>query len=518
MEKQEWREAFHRQPAYYLFLDLTSPLSIHDLNTICQVLQDLTALSVSLKGTQRFSELGIYALSSRMKCIFPIQSVKNNYGKFQFSIECMQNTTALFTGKETFQTDQLSESLQDAIQQYETYYQGAIQHKEEWPQLQIMFFSAQPAQKIVKSVEESLSSIELAYIRQVNVVILRGRIFTSSFNSSDSKSHTQLQSSQCIFDNEEKENIIKSVLHVIEIETNSYQLESIFKCWLHDCGTDSVHLRIIVDKVVLHCDIKECLLNVESLPTTSQFLLFPNSSLPQPTTRVNPVSKQLSGSKVPVYTFEAISVVRKEGLCESLLFGHPYVAIATRCWKIDWGELERNQQQFTALVQYLNKNDLVLLAKRQSPKSTTSEKPLPSGFFAFLPSKNTLLVKSVASKELMMPLGEMELKEMPEDVKVEMEECLKNLEEKDIYNPLAISSGLYTFLSSSINKMNKSRPAANFIVPTICKDNDLRNKKKKCAVLPVAEVQVKKSRELTLQNDFMTASAMFKKRFPNNLE
>ncbi|GFV62840.1 uncharacterized protein TNCV_2815981 [Trichonephila clavipes] len=102
MEKLEWREAFHRQPAYYLFLDFTTPMSIHNLNTICKVLQDITALSVSLK-------------------------------------ECMQNTTTLLTGKETFETDQLTQSLQDAIQQYETYYQGAIQHKEEWPQLQVIF-------------------------------------------------------------------------------------------------------------------------------------------------------------------------------------------------------------------------------------------------------------------------------------------------------------------------------------------------------------------------------------------
>ncbi|GFR17704.1 uncharacterized protein TNCT_383391 [Trichonephila clavata] len=220
MEKLEWREAFQRQPAYYLFLDFTTPMSIHNLNTICKVLQDITALSVSLKGTQRFSDLGIYALSSRMKCIFPIQSVRNNYEKFKFSIECMQNTNTFLTGKETFETDQLTQSLQDAIQQYETYYQGAIQHKEEWPQLQAIFFTAQPAQKFVKCVEESLTSIELAYICQI--VILRGRIFTSSFNSSGTKSDSQLRSSQGIFDNEEKESIIRSVLHVIESKCASF--------------------------------------------------------------------------------------------------------------------------------------------------------------------------------------------------------------------------------------------------------------------------------------------------------
>ncbi|GIY26728.1 uncharacterized protein CEXT_304781 [Caerostris extrusa] len=96
----------------------------------------------------------------------------------------------------------------------------------------IDIFSAQFAQKFVKDVEESLTAIELAYIRQVN------------------------------------------------IEANSYQLESIFKNWLHDCGTDSDHLRLTIDKMVLRCDIKECLLNADSLPTTlsSSFSKFESPS------------------------------------------------------------------------------------------------------------------------------------------------------------------------------------------------------------------------------------------------
>ncbi|GFY49560.1 meiosis 1 arrest protein [Trichonephila inaurata madagascariensis] len=197
-----------------------------------------------------------------------------------------------------------------------------------------------------------------------------------------------------------------------------------FKCWLHDYGTDSDHLRIIVDKIVLRCDVKECLLDADSLPTASQFFLLPNTNLSQPTARVNPSSKQLCVGKVPVYTLEAISVVKKEGLCESLLFGHPIVASATRCWKIDWDELERNQLQFTALVQHLSKNNLVLLTKRQSSQSTSSEKSLPLGFFIFFPSQNTLLVKSVASKELVMPLGEMEVKEIPEEIELVKKFCV----------------------------------------------------------------------------------------------
>lgn len=126
MEKLEWREAFQNQPAYYLFIDLTTAMSINNLNTICQVLQNMTALSVSLKGSQRFSVLGIYVLSNKTKCLFPMQSVKLNYTKLQLAVDSIQNTTNLYSGKDTLDNQQLSESLQVAVQQYETYYKVSI--------------------------------------------------------------------------------------------------------------------------------------------------------------------------------------------------------------------------------------------------------------------------------------------------------------------------------------------------------------------------------------------------------
>ncbi|GBN41945.1 hypothetical protein AVEN_192662-1 [Araneus ventricosus] len=303
MEKLEWREAFQRQPAHYLFLDLTTPMTIHNLNTLCQ---------------------------------------------------------------------------------------GAVPDKEEWPQLQMAFFSAQQAQKFVKCLEESLTTIELAYIQQINVMMLRGRLFSSSFNSSESKSNAEQHSSQGIFD-EEKENIIRSLLHIMEVsqdKTRPNQLENFFKSWLHDYGTDSDHLRLSVGSLCLRCDIRECLLNPDSLPTTSQFVLFPNSNLPQPTARVNPTSKQFCVSKVPVYTLETVCIVKREGLCESLLFGQSFVALQHVA-----GKLTDELEQRTTLCSYCSaskKNNLIS-AKRLSSPATTIEKSLPVGYFAFFPQETLCL-------------------------------------------------------------------------------------------------------------------------------
>ena len=40
-------------------------------------------------------------------------------------------------------------------------------------------------------------------------------------------------------------------------------------------------------------------------------------------------------------------------MCESVLFGVPLVVRPTACWKLEWEELETNQQHFTALCKTL---------------------------------------------------------------------------------------------------------------------------------------------------------------------
>ena len=42
-----------------------------------------------------------------------------------------------------------------------------------------------------------------------------------------------------------------------------------------------------------------------------------------------------------------------QGVCESILFGVPLVVRPTACWKLEWEELETNQQHFTALCKTL---------------------------------------------------------------------------------------------------------------------------------------------------------------------
>lgn len=123
MEKLEWREAFNRQPIYILYFDLRVPMSLDNINLLCQVLQNTIALSNSLKGTSRISVLGIYALSERIKCVFPLQSVKYNFSRLQSSLESMQSSHTVFRGEKDFEVNTLTEILQESVKQYESYFQ-----------------------------------------------------------------------------------------------------------------------------------------------------------------------------------------------------------------------------------------------------------------------------------------------------------------------------------------------------------------------------------------------------------
>lgn len=98
------------------------------------------------------------------------------------------------------------------------------------------------------------------------------------------------------------------------------------KQWFHDNSSDSDHLRLTIGEMTLRCDTRECLLSPDVLPATGQYSLFPDAGASQYVARSNPTNKQQSASKFPIYSMDAVAVIQKDGICESLLFGHSYIA------------------------------------------------------------------------------------------------------------------------------------------------------------------------------------------------
>ncbi|EGW11788.1 Uncharacterized protein C2orf65-like [Cricetulus griseus] len=104
------------------------------------------------------------------------------------------------------------------------------------------------------------------------------------------------------------------------------------------------------------------------------------------------------------YKLQVIKALKSSGICESLTYGLPFILRPTSCWKLDWDELETNQQHFHALCHCLLKRDWLLLARGEPQIPRHNQNAPASSFYVITPSQSlTLLVKLVATRELMLP-------------------------------------------------------------------------------------------------------------------
>ncbi len=50
-----------------------------------------------------------------------------------------------------------------------------------------------------------------------------------------------------------------------------------------------------------------------------------------------------------------------QSVCESVVFGVPLIMRPTACWKLEWEELEINQQQFYSICKLLSEKVVVVV-------------------------------------------------------------------------------------------------------------------------------------------------------------
>ncbi|NXV82011.1 M1AP protein, partial [Atlantisia rogersi] len=148
--------------------------------------------------------------------------------------------------------------------------------------------------------------------------------------------------------------------------------------------------------------------------------------------------------------------LKSEGVCESVLYGLPFIIKPTSCWQLDWDELEINQHSFHALCHSLLKRKWMLLAKREPQNTTPNWNILVHSYYIIVPSDSaTLLIKAVAIRELLLPSSfPALLAEHPECVLLFLSEqsALNSLEVEVAYNPLHLKSNLYKYLKSVLYK------------------------------------------------------------------
>ncbi|XP_021564487.1 meiosis 1 arrest protein [Carlito syrichta] len=139
-------------------------------------------------------------------------------------------------------------------------------------------------------------------------------------------------------------------------------MEIFFKAWLHNSGTDQEHIHVLLpskcfsnisrardNSMCLKCDLQERLLSPSLLPGTADGSLRTDD----PKGHFSTLYQMASLSSASRYTLQVIKALKSSGVCESLTYGLPFILRPTSCWRLDWDELETNQQHFHTLCHSL---------------------------------------------------------------------------------------------------------------------------------------------------------------------
>eukprot|EP00057_Strongylocentrotus_purpuratus_P008459 XP_011662933.1 PREDICTED: meiosis 1 arrest protein [Strongylocentrotus purpuratus] len=335
--------------ARILLVDFSLPFSAEMCYDLHQALEHTLAVACNMTGPARIPFFGLFALGVHSENLFPLQHVRGNFSRLQNALHELK-TFAIS------QHTNLPQALQDAVLQFKRQSQTLRQ--------------------------------------KILVVSLASAACDSPVSSNTSSEN------------------LTGILDVTTIEPGELSFQSFFTGWFHDCGTDREQLHLLFpngvmssDKLVLKCDLQERFIDPSLLPFNTQFQMTCGIPNKPASSNQSAVSQQQA---TPVIKLRVMQMVKLQGICDSLMFGQPMVVRPTACWKLDWEELDSNQQNFHALCHHLHHREMCLVTRLEPSESTvypsTSAVPKPRGHFIILPSPSmSLLIKPIAVNELMLP-------------------------------------------------------------------------------------------------------------------
>ncbi|XP_040445201.1 meiosis 1 arrest protein isoform X4 [Falco naumanni] len=438
-----------QQPARILIVDVTSPSQTNTCSVLSEALENTLCLACALTGTCRVPLLSLYVVQNQQECLLPFTQVKENFARIQACISELRSLPR--EGSFPQRGHGVVQAVQDGLQQFKQY------------------------SRHTAAGSSTNSSVEP---RTLRLDIKKKRL---------SAARTVWRTSGYVA-------ILGMDIDVQTIEDNVISLEMLFKTWLHDYGTEREHLHLLLPSGGFsHATAPRTTLSISfSLPLCRE-LLHPTalkitqacpmgmfSHVPHPmclkcdlqerlldpallsgtadgTMRavdLNSPCQMAAWPATVLYKLRVIKALKSEGVCESVLYGLPFIIKPTTCWQLDWDELEINQHSFHALCHSLLKRKWMLLAKREPQNTSPNWNIMVHSYYIIIPSDSaTLLVKAVAIRELLLPSTfPALLAEQPERVHGPIESALNSLEVEVAYNPLHLKSNLYKYLKSMLYK------------------------------------------------------------------
>ncbi|XP_077157549.1 meiosis 1 arrest protein isoform X2 [Paroedura picta] len=442
-----------RQPLRILVMDICTqhwPLTCH---RICEALENVFSLVASLAGPPRIPLLSIYVAQSPPECLLPF-------------VRCLAELRA-FPAEGVFQPkeDAVTQAVKDGLQQLKQLTkQSPAGTSLSSSFVEVTVLTSQVGTEMVKQLEAGLQGIDLVSLHQLQVIVISRTLLPEASKAKGISHMSQGEASGI-----ETTMLLGTAIDLQVVEDDLVSLETSFKAWLHEAGTDQEHFHLLLPPdaagaglACVKCDIQERLLDPALLPTA----FHGHQTSKQDAT--GPFWMKDGDGLAPL-RLRAVRVLKVEGLCASLLFGIPLIIRATSCWRLNWDELEANQHSFQALCHCLRERGWALLARSEHQEMGCGW-GLPAGSFqVLLPSTSaSLLLQSVAARELLLPCT---FPPLPDDLPgaevSRMEGILEGLQVEPAYNPLSVASHLYQVLRSRLGQPQASRaqPAAERHLP-----------------------------------------------------
>ncbi|XP_049647298.1 meiosis 1 arrest protein [Accipiter gentilis] len=438
-----------QQPLRILIVDVTSASWTSTCSVLSEALENTLCLACSLTGPCRVPLLSLYVVQNQQECLLPFTQVKENFARIQACISELRSLPR--EGCFPQGGNGVVQAVQDGLQQFKQYSRHTAAGGSTNSSVEITILTSQSSKEMVKQLENKLKDVDLVSLRRIQVIEILKRDF---LEPEDVEQHMPAEepSSNDIA-------ILGMDIDVQTIEDNVISLEMLFKTWLHDYGTEREHLHLLLPSggfshdtapkttlMCLKCDLQERLLDPALL-----------SGMVDGTMRAADLNSPCQMAAWPatvLYKLQVVKALKSEGVCESVVYGLPFIIKPTSCWQLDWDELEINQHSFHALCHSLLKRKWILLAKREPQNTSQNWNIMMHSYYIIVPSDSaTLLVKAVAIRELLLPSTfPALLAEHPERVHGPIESALNSLEVEVAYNPLHLKSNLYMYLKSMLYK------------------------------------------------------------------
>ncbi|XP_063315824.1 meiosis 1 arrest protein isoform X2 [Pelobates fuscus] len=359
-----------------LLLDVAPPGWALIAKELSEALSNTFSVSAAFTQPQRL--LSIYTVRERHQCLLPLLKIRGNLPRL---LSCLSELRSLpRDGSCGPWSGAMALAVLDSLQQNKQWMQhnvpGATGHN---CFMEVTVVSTRLGGEVVAELDLGLKDADLGLLQRLLVVQICN---TTGDTVSDSCPESRTGLSVC--DTE-----------VRLISGDTLSIESFFKSWLFESCPEKEQLRVIVPSgdtpLCLICDVQQRIINTEILhQAQGQDCALRANQRDSPQEKVTQVMRVLRA-------------VSNQGVCGSLLYGLPTILLPTTCWELDWDQLESNQEEFYALCHCLLSQELSLLAC-STQRSLTPLPPVMPHFIISASDSPALLLRSVATRELVLPL------------------------------------------------------------------------------------------------------------------